>query len=159
MDVVMVQVTGPDAAALTTILADAEENAQRLRAAMGDGDCRTYAGRVAGRTIGAAIVRFAVAASGEPEPTEIVYLAVAPVERGRGYGRRIVAAIQSQLRTGTLLVGTANSSIDNIAFYQRCGFRMREIRRGFFGDVRPPLREYGIVMRDMIVFDYAASDR
>jgi hypothetical protein len=53
-----------------------------------------------------------------------------------------------------LLVGTANSALDNIAFYQKCGFRMSAVKRDFFAYIQPPLREQGIEMRDMIVFSY-----
>jgi ribosomal protein S18 acetylase RimI-like enzyme len=54
----------------------------------------------------------------------------------------------------SLLVGTANSSLDNIAFYQKCGFRMYEIRRDYFAYIQPPVLEYGILLRDMLVFRY-----
>ncbi len=54
----------------------------------------------------------------------------------------------------TLLVGTANCSLDNIAFYQKCGFRMLAVKRGYFDYIQPPIVEHGIRMRDMIVFSY-----
>jgi hypothetical protein len=57
-------------------------------------------------------------------------------------------------RVDGLVVGTANSSLDNIAFYQRCGFRMDSVRRDHFTYVDPPVSEFGIPMRDMIVFSY-----
>jgi hypothetical protein len=62
-----------------------------------------------------------------------------------------VAALQTELRGRgrTLLVGTANSALDNIAFYQKCGFRMYAVRRDHFAYIQPPLTDNGIVMRDM----------
>jgi predicted N-acetyltransferase YhbS len=54
-------------------------------------------------------------------------LAVAPKRHGQGIGRAIVAwLIEEARRRGktAVLVGTANSSIGNIAFYQKVGFRM-----------------------------------
>ncbi len=53
-----------------------------------------------------------------------------------------------------LLVGTANAALDNIAFYQKCGFRMVEIRRDYFAYIQPPVAENGIILRDMIVLRY-----
>ncbi len=154
MDVHLNPVPGADAEELLPILRDAEEREERLREALSDPTCRTFAALTGDRTVGAAVVRW-----DDSEPAEIVYIAVVPGERGRGHGRRIVAAVQADVHTGTLSVGTANSSLDNIAFYQKCGFRMRCVRRDFFDYITPPVRENGIVMRDMIVFDYTAADR
>ena len=65
-------------------------------------------------------------------------------------------AIQAELPTHgrTLLVGTANCSLDNIAFYQKCGFRMDHVRRDYFWYHRTPVVEHGIPVRDMLVFRY-----
>ncbi len=58
-----------------------------------------------------------------------------------------------------LLVGTGSVSLDNIAFYQKCGFRMSHVRRNYFEYIQPPLVVDGIRLRDMIVFDYVLEDR
>jgi ribosomal protein S18 acetylase RimI-like enzyme len=132
--------------ALVPVLRDAEEGDERIRAALADPRCRAYAARDGGALVGAALVR-----TGPPGPDEIVYLAVAREHRRRGYGRRILDGLR-RAHPGGLLVGTANSSLDNIAFYQRCGFRMLEVRRDHFAYIDPPVTEHGIPMRDMIVF-------
>ena len=141
------------AEALVPILHDAEEDDDRIRAALRDPACQAYAARTGGDTVGAAVVRWA------PPGSELLYLAVVPGARGTGLGRRIVAALQAELATrgGTMLVGTANSSLHNIAFYQKCGFRMRSVKRDFFAYIQPPIVEDGIPMRDMIVFSYDSS--
>ncbi len=93
----------------------------------------------------------------EDEPGEIVYIAVAAALRGHGYGKQIIQALQNELRRRggrSLLVGTANSSLENIAFYQKCGFRMFEIRRDYFAYIQPPVVEHGILLRDMLVLRY-----
>jgi GNAT superfamily N-acetyltransferase len=77
--------------------------------------------------------------------------------RGRGYGKQIIQALQDELpRHGgrSLLVGTANAALENIAFYQKCGFRMYEIRRDYFAYIQPPVLEHGILLRDMLVLRY-----
>jgi len=86
-----------------------------------------------------------------------VYIAVAPDLRGRGYGKQIIHVLQEELRWRrghSLLVGTANSAFENIAFYQKCGFRIFEIKRDYFAYIQPPIAEHGIMLRDMLVLRY-----
>ncbi|HVU67522.1 MAG TPA: GNAT family N-acetyltransferase [Ktedonobacteraceae bacterium] len=144
-------VTGEQAEALVSILHDAEEDDERIRAALRDPACLTYAAYVDAQLVGAAVVRWS-----EREAGEILYIAIQAAERGKGYGKQLIAVIQAELpeHGRTLLVGTANSSLENIAFYQRCGFRMFAVKRDYFAYIQPPLQEHGIVMRDMIVFSY-----
>jgi RimJ/RimL family protein N-acetyltransferase len=52
----------------------------------------------------------------------------------------------------SVLVGTANSSLSNIAFYQKCGFRIDHVRRDYFSYFAQPVMEDGILIRDMLVF-------
>lgn len=73
----------------------------------------------------------------------------------------MLAALQAELpaRARRLVVGTANSTLDNIAFYQRCGFRMYAVKRDYFAYIQPAIVEDGIVMRDNIVFSYEPDGR
>jgi ribosomal protein S18 acetylase RimI-like enzyme len=145
-------VRNDEAAFLLPVLSDAEEGEERIRAALLDPTCTAYASWLDGRLAGAAVIRW-----GEDEPSEIVYIAVIPDLRGRGYGKQIMHFFQEELsRRGghTLQVGTANAALDNIAFYQKCGFRMFEIRRDYFAYIQPPIAEHGIVLRDMLVLRY-----
>jgi len=103
--------------------------------------------------IGAIVVRWA-------DPSEITLLGVDSRFRRRGYGRQIVAAVLVEARkrgVARIEVGTASFSLDNILFYQRCGFRLSHVRRDFFAqqfpDLEPPVYQ-GITLRDMIVFDF-----
>lgn len=141
-----------EAETLLPILRDAEEGEERIRAALLDPACIVYTARVDGELIGAAVVRW-----DKHEASEILYIAVVAEQRGKGHGKQLIAALQADLpqRGGsTLLVGTANCSLENIAFYQKCSFRMFEIRRDYFAYIQPPIQEHGIVMRDMIVLSY-----
>ncbi len=53
-----------------------------------------------------------------------------------------------------IIVGTGNSSIDNLAFYQKLGFRFRSVVRDFFTLHYPePIFEHGIQWCDMIILD------
>jgi ribosomal protein S18 acetylase RimI-like enzyme len=139
----VVVVAKADTESLVPILRDAEEGDDRIRAVLGDPQAAAYAARDGGELVGAAVVRAG----------EIVYIAVAAASRRRGYGRRLIEALKVH-HPGRLVVGTANCALDNIAFYQRCGFRMLRIERDFFDYIDPPIAEYGIPMRDMIIFSY-----
>jgi len=83
--------------------------------------------------------------------------AVATERHGQGMGREIVAWLIDEAggRGKTaVLVGTANSSIGNIAFYQKTGFRTDHVRKDYFRYYREPHYENGIQIRDMLVFRY-----
>lgn len=71
----------------------------------------------------------------QPDVVEIKSLAVQPSCQGRGIGRRLVAhalAVCRAKQTRLVIVATAMADIDNIRFYQRCGFRAAAILRDAF---------------------------
>lgn len=152
MPFVTEQIPHHETAFLLPVLADAEEGEERIRATLQEPGCIAYASRLDTQLAGAAVVRW-----GEEKTGEIIYIAVAPALRGQGYGKQIIHALLEELRRRggcTLLVGTANAALDNIAFYQKCGFRMFEIRRDYFAYIQPPIAENGIIIRDMLVLRY-----
>ncbi len=145
-------VPAAEAEYLLPLLLDAEEGEERIRSVLLDPTCMTYAARVDGDLIGAAVVRWEHA-----EASEIVYIAVIAERRGQGYGKHMLTSLQAELRTrglSALLVGTASASLENLAFYQKCGFRLFEIRRDYFDYIQPPLWEHGIQLRDMVMLRY-----
>ncbi|WP_249872130.1 GNAT family N-acetyltransferase [Oceanobacillus saliphilus] len=76
--------------------------------------------------------------------------------RGRGLGKLIVTeAFKIYKRKGIskVIVGTANSSIGNMVFYQKIGFRMTEIKKNFFKVYPEPIYENGIRALDMVMFE------
>jgi N-acetylglutamate synthase-like GNAT family acetyltransferase len=105
-----------------------------------------------GALVGAATMRW------DDDEPEIVELAIATPRQGKGFGKRFVAWLVDEARRRgkqALLVGTANASIENIAFYQKCGFRMHHVRPDYYWYHDEPEIEHGIVVRDMIVFRMA----
>ena len=91
------------------------------------------------------------------DPSELVELAVDAAQQGRGIGRRIVDWLVAEGRRRgrrAIEVGTSSTSLENIAFYQKCGFRPSAVRRDYFWYYRGEKRENGIPIRDMIVFRY-----
>ena len=136
------------------LLEDALSSEPMRRAMLADTSLTSYAAYQDAEVVGAVVVRW----GGE---SEIELLAVDAARRGQGIGRAIVAEVLEEARrrgVTRLLVGTGNFSLDNIAFYQKCGFRMSHVRRGYFDNIDPPEFWQGIRLRDMIVFDYELAE-
>ena len=122
---------------------------------LADTNLTSYTAYCGGGIAGAVVVRW----GGE---SEIELLAVDAAQRGQGIGRAIVAALLEEARrrgVERLRVGTGNFSLGNIAFYQKCGFRMSHVRRGYFDTIDPPEFWQGIKLRDMIVFDFVFGEQ
>jgi ribosomal protein S18 acetylase RimI-like enzyme len=86
---------------------------------------------------------------------EIKNIAVEETHQGKGIGKQLLMhAITQAKEKGykELLIGTANSSIGQLALYQKMGFEIDHIIKSFFTDNYPNLMyENGILVRDMIV--------
>lgn len=96
----------------------------------------------------------------EPEGTvELTLVAVAETHQARGIGRQMLAMVLDELRAAGFeraLVGTSNAGIGEIAYYQKCGFRMLSVERDYFDEARGydgTATENGIVHRDLVWFD------
>ena len=135
--------------ALISVLLQAEESEPALRwslANLGDAVYRMDDGDA---LLGAANMQW------RGDPCEIMELAIAADRHGQGLGRHIVDwLIDEARRRGKrqLVVGTANSSIGNIVFYQKCGLRMDQVRRDYFRYYRRPVYEDGLQKRDLLMF-------
>jgi ribosomal protein S18 acetylase RimI-like enzyme len=151
MSLVLSPIAADESESLVLLLRDADEDEARIRAALLDLANTNYIALVGDTIVGAATVHW------EEHESEIIYIAVAAGLRGRGYGKAIIEALFHEMRqrgVHSLLVGTANSSLDNIAFYQKCGFRLDHIRRDYFDYIQPPIIENGIPVKDMLVMRY-----
>jgi GNAT superfamily N-acetyltransferase len=141
--------------ALIPILLQAEGSEGALRWGLANLSDVVYRAELGGQLVGAASMQW------RDDPCELVDLAIAPERHGHGLGKKLVAELVEEARRRgkrQLLVGTANASIGNIAFYQKCGFRMDHIRKDYFWYYREPHYENGIQIRDMLVFSYDLAD-
>lgn len=89
-----------------------------------------------------------------PKIVELVNVAVIEEQHGKGIGKRLVMdAIRVAKTTGykTIEIGTGNSSIGQLALYQKCGFRIVGVDLDFFVRHYPEeIVENGIQCRDMV---------
>ncbi|MBI0578657.1 GNAT family N-acetyltransferase [Neobacillus cucumis] len=87
---------------------------------------------------------------------ELKNIAIVEEYRGRGVGKQVVIKayrLYQSMGLQKMIVGTANSSIANIVFYQKVGFRMVEIKKDFFKKYSTPIFENGIRALDMVMFE------
>ncbi len=89
-----------------------------------------------------------------PETVELVNIAVLEDHHGKGIGKKLMMnAIQIAKSKGykTMEVGTGNSSIAQLAFYQKCGFRITGVDIDFFiRRYTEEIFESGIQCKDMV---------
>ncbi|MGH0430088.1 GNAT family N-acetyltransferase [Bacillus hominis] len=89
-----------------------------------------------------------------PKTMEIMNIAVVEHMQGKGIGKGLLLhAIEKakEYNMYKLEVGTGNSSISQLALYQKCGFRIFSIDFDYFSKhYEEEIIENGIVCRDMI---------
>lgn len=85
---------------------------------------------------------------------EIKNLAVSPSCQGMGIGKSLLLAALDHCRSHGVTevwIGTGNSSLGQLGFYQKMGFRMIEVVRDFFvQNYAEEIVEDGIRCRDMV---------
>lgn len=85
---------------------------------------------------------------------EIMNLAVHEEKQGKGYGKQLVNFAIEWAKSkdyNQIDVATANSSVNQLAFYQKCGFRLEAIEKEYFlKHYDNEFFENGIQVRDRI---------
>jgi ribosomal protein S18 acetylase RimI-like enzyme len=98
-----------------------------------------------------------------PQTVELVNIAVSGHEQGKGIGKKLVLhAIETARSIGykKIEIGTGNSSISQLALYQKCGFRITGIDRDYFIiHYQDAIYENGIQCRDMIRLSKNLSEK
>jgi len=92
----------------------------------------------------------------KPFDLEIKNIAVEQKSRGRGIGTAAITIVIDVARSRgfrRVIVGTADSSVGTIGFYERRGFRICGVRRGFLDAYPEAIVEDGIVAHDMVMLE------
>jgi len=86
---------------------------------------------------------------------EIKNIAVIEELQGKGVGTILLGYIKKTAKERnfeTLLVGTCDQCIKEIAFYRKSGFDITDVRKNFFTEnYREPIFERGVQIKDMIM--------
>lgn len=133
------------------LLLEADPSETLVRSYLAEGQC--YVAELDGRVIGVYVLLPL-----SESAAEIKNIAVAETQRGKGYGKRMIEHALDQARTAGFRhveIGTGNSSFNQLALYQKYGFRMKSIDQGFFTRHYPePIIENGLVCRDMVRLEF-----
>ncbi|MBB3109509.1 ribosomal protein S18 acetylase RimI-like enzyme [Paenibacillus phyllosphaerae] len=117
-------------------------------------DAYLSSGTVLVAELGAEVVGVVVLQPSHEGMMEIMNIAVAESEQGKGVGKALLAAaIRTAREQGAkaLEIGTGNSSIGQLYLYQKSGFRIVGIDLDFFTrNYEEPIVENGIACRDML---------
>lgn len=93
---------------------------------------------------------------------EINNISVLEKFQGTGTGKLLLEAAKAECRRAGLhflTVGTGNSSLGQLAFYQKCGFEMTKIIPGYFLENYPePIFENGIQCKHQIILTCDLND-
>ena len=90
----------------------------------------------------------------ENDKFELINIAVDENSQGKGVAKLLiheVMVLAKKMGATELIVGTGNSSLSQLALYQKCGFRMNYIKKDFFASYSEPIYENGIRCIDMVV--------
>lgn len=129
------------------LLLTADPSREQIQAYLKDGTC--YQASLEEQVIGVFVLL-----DQSEDIAELMNIAIAEGFRGRGFGKILIQeAIAVARGSGMkqLEVGTGNSSLDQLAFYQKAGFRIVGVDRGFFRrNYKEEIVENGIRCLDMI---------
>ena len=151
---------GDEREAFMSLLLLADDSVLQVRSYLNDGILYAFYSRDNADALGIVL--------SIPEPDGSVELkAVAVTEglHGQGIGSKMLRAVIDDLRNSGvrhLIVGTGNSGIGQLAYYQKAGFRLWKIERDFFSAERgypDNLEENGILLRDMIWMDQMLTEQ
>lgn len=85
---------------------------------------------------------------------ELKNLVVSKDQQGKGVAKMLIATVKNKAKSNGALhlyVGTGNSSLNQLALYQKCGFRIDQIKRDFFANYPEKIYENGIRCIDMVM--------
>ena len=108
------------------------------------------------------LIGIAVLTSSENKVKELKNIAIAEEYQGKGYAKQLIKAAKQQAKTqgaNQLTVGTGNSSLSQLALYQKCGFRLSHVVKDFFKTYPEPIFENDIQCIDMVMLSCELDDK
>ena len=130
-----------------SLLTLADPSIEMINRYIGNGDC--FIAEDEGGVIGVYVLMRTKSGT-----AEVMNIAVKEHRQGEGIGRELILhAIKSAKQMGCqyIEVGTGNSSISQLAFYQKCGFRIIGVERDFFiKNYNEAIFENGIKCMDLV---------
>lgn len=100
------------------------------------------------KTVGVVVI------TGDQDNFELKNIAVDKSFQGQGIAKILIEHSFSYVKSQqgrSMIVGTGNSSLGQLALYQKCGFRLSHIIPNFFASYQPEIIENGIRCVDMVV--------
>ncbi|MEG0288860.1 MAG: GNAT family N-acetyltransferase [Carnobacterium sp.] len=127
----------------------ADESEAMIERYLNEGEA--YLIQIEEKTIGVILFTFP-----DSQTVEIKNIAIEPCHQEQGIGKQTLALAESHYAAkgfSAMVVGTANSSISAIVFYQKAGFRINSIKKDIFLHYPEPIVEDGIPAIDMLIFE------
>jgi N-acetylglutamate synthase-like GNAT family acetyltransferase len=138
------------------LLLEADPAVEKIKHYLKKGTC--YAFKRNGKIIAACVLNNLWC-----KQTEIKNISVKKEFRNKGIGKALIKSVINKCkedRIKKIVLGTGNSSINQIAFYQKCGFRIKTVWKDFFlKNYKEKIMENGIQCVDMIRFEMKISRR
>ena len=128
----------------------ADPSSKQIKDYLNSGQC--YVAKLDSQTIGVIVL-----VEITPNIGEIKNIAVSELFQGKGYGKvllKYAEKISRELNYEKLIIGTGNSSIGQLALYQKVGFEISHLEKNFFiKNYEEPIFENGIPCKHMIVLE------
>lgn len=98
----------------------------------------------------------------EESAVEVKNIGLKEAYRGKGIGSKVIKKLEvlyERNQYSKMILGTADSSLENIAFYKKAGFYQSGVKKNFFLQYVPPIYENGLQAIDMIMFEKKLKSR
>ena len=128
----------------------ADPSRRQIESYLKNGDC--FLAKSGAETVGVMVLNKV-----DSSTVEIKNIAVRESDQGKGFGKALLKYSEKISRESgfeKLIIGTGNSSIGQLALYQKEGFEMDSIEKEFFVKNYPePIFENGIQCRHKVVLE------
>ena len=98
----------------------------------------------------------------EESAVEVKNMGLKEAYRRKGIGSKVIKKLEALYECNhysKMIVGTADSSLENIAFYKKAGFYQSGVKKNFFLQYVPPIYENGLQAIDMVMFEKKLKSR